>query len=60
MRLAADLSRKKNIPSVAEKMEIITMVQTNEFWQATDLLIIEKLRKELRDLIKFCSFSNLN
>jgi type I restriction enzyme R subunit len=53
IRIARDLSRKNNIPSVAEKMETITLIQTTEFWQTTDLLIIERLRKDLRDLIKF-------
>lgn len=53
IRIAKDLSRKSNIPSVSEKLEIIRQVQTTEFWETTDLLIIERIRKDLRDLVKF-------
>lgn len=50
---AAQLSKKAAIPSVANRMDTIKEVQRQTFWAAATLPIIERVRVELRDLIKF-------
>jgi len=50
---AGKLSKKASIPSVALKMNYIKDAQNKTFWQAGDIPGIERLRIELRDLIKF-------
>jgi type I restriction enzyme, R subunit len=47
------LIKKKNIPAVNKQIETIKAVQTNEFWQNISLNRLEKVRINLRDLIKF-------
>lgn len=55
---AGKLSKKASIPSVARKMDYIQDAQNKAFWQAGDIPAIERLRIELRDLIKFIDFEN--
>ncbi|OUQ61847.1 DEAD/DEAH box helicase [Flavonifractor sp. An112] len=50
---AALLERKVSIPQVKDKLDVIREVQTDAFWEAGDILLFERARKELRDLIKF-------
>ena len=50
---AIQLEKKTTIPQVKEKLPLIREVQTEEFWQETDILTIEEVRKELRSLIQF-------
>lgn len=52
------LERKSTIPQVQAKLGIIKEVQTDAFWEANDLLLFEKVRQELRDLIKFLDDDN--
>ena len=47
------LERKVSIPQVKAKLTIIKEVNTDAFWETTDILLFEKVRKELRELIKF-------
>jgi type I restriction enzyme R subunit len=47
------LMKKKNIPAVNDKIETIKTIQTDEFWQNVSLYQLEKVRIDLRDLIKF-------
>ncbi len=47
------LMKKKNIPAVNQQLETIKAVQTDEFWQEISLKRLEKVRIDLRDLIKF-------
>ena len=47
------LERKVSIPQVKAKLPIIKEVNTDAFWNANDVLLYERVRKELRDLIKF-------
>ena len=47
------LERKVSIPQVKAKLSIIKEVNTDAFWDANDILLYERVRKELRDLIKF-------
>ena len=46
------LEQKAIIPKVREKLSLIQTVTTDEFWNAGDILLFEKIRVELRDLIK--------
>lgn len=47
------LMKKKNIPAVNQQLETIKAIQTDEFWQEISLKRLEKVRIDLRDLIKF-------
>ena len=47
------LERKVSIPQVKAKLPIIKEVNTDAFWDANDVLLYERVRKELRELIKF-------
>lgn len=51
--IATLLERKVSIPQVKEKMPIIQEINTDEFWVANDILLFEKVREELRELMKF-------
>ncbi len=51
--VAESLERKAAVPQVAEKLDFIRDVQTEEFWSAGDILLFERARRELRELIKF-------
>ena len=53
---AQKLSRKASIPTVARKMDLIREVQESAFWAAGDILAIERMRNELRELMKFLDF----
>ena len=50
--LMGALEQKAIIPKIKEKLPLIKSVQTDEFWEANDILLFEKVRVELRDLIK--------
>jgi type I restriction enzyme R subunit len=49
----ANLSKRATIPQVKAKLELIKTVCTDEFWRQAGLLDFEKVRVELRDLVKF-------
>jgi len=51
--VSVSLSKRATIPQVREKIELINTIGTDAFWQNSDLLNFEKVRLELRDLIKF-------
>ena len=51
--IAALLERKVSIPQVQVKLPVIQEIGTDAFWDANDILLFEKVRKELRDLIQF-------
>jgi type I restriction enzyme R subunit len=51
--IAVLLERKVSIPQVKEKMSVIREVQTDVFWEAQEILLFEKVRLELRELMKF-------
>ena len=50
---AALLERKASIPQVKAKLPVLHEVQTDAFWDANDILLFERVRKELRELIRF-------
>ena len=51
--MALLLERRSSIPQVAAKLPLIKEISTDAFWEAHDILALENVRKELRDLIKF-------
>ena len=51
--MATLLEKKVSIPQIKEKLPIIHEIHTDAFWDANDVLLFEKVRKELRDLIQF-------
>ncbi len=51
--MATLLEKKVTIPQIKEKLPLIREIGTDAFWEAKDLLLFEKVRKELRDLIQF-------
>ena len=48
-----NLSKRATIPQVKEKLELINTIGTDDFWESSDILNFEKVRVELRSLIKF-------
>ena len=53
LTIADALSQKMTIPQVKAKAKLISDVQTEEFWQHADILTLEQVRKELRNLVQF-------
>ena len=51
--IASLLERKVSIPQVKEKLPVIQEIHTDDFWTANDVLLFEKVRSELRELMKF-------
>lgn len=50
---ASLLESKANIPQIKEKLPLLQEIHTDVFWDANDILLFEKVRKELRGLIRF-------
>lgn len=51
--VSANLEDKKAIPSVAAQMELILELQTDPYWESVTVLMLEEVRKKLRDLCRF-------
>lgn len=51
--IAHSLEKKRNIPKVKEKLPLIRQIQEVEFWKNTNVKVVEHIRIELRDLLKF-------
>ncbi len=51
--VAAKLQKRASIPQVAAKMATINEVLSNMFWENVSVQSIERVRRELRDLLKF-------
>jgi type I restriction enzyme R subunit len=50
---ARKLSKKLGIPAIAQRKELISEIQEKAFWERITIPNIEKIRLELRELIKF-------
>ena len=50
---ASLLERKATIPQIKEKLPLLQEIRTDAFWDANDILLFEKIRRELRNLIGF-------
>ena len=53
--IAAELERKISIPQIKAKLPVIQEISSDAYWDANDILLFEKTRRELRDLMKFLS-----
>ena len=51
--MAANLEEKKAIPDVANQMELLLALQTDDWWTDVTLPMLEGVRKKLRNLAKF-------
>ncbi|MCC2684943.1 MAG: helicase, type site-specific restriction-modification system restriction subunit, partial [Paenibacillaceae bacterium] len=51
--VSVNLAKRATIPQIKEKLELIHTIGTDEFWENADVLNFEKVRVELRDLVKF-------
>lgn len=51
--IASALEQKVSIPQIKEKLDVIQSINSDGFWNANDILLFEKIREELRELIKF-------
>ena len=51
IKIAQLLEKKATIPAVRERMETIKEVQTAAFWEHSTLNSLERVRKELRELV---------
>jgi len=51
--MAKGLENKSAIPSVSAQMELIVALQTDEWWGDVTLPMLEEVRLNLRDLIRF-------
>jgi type I restriction enzyme R subunit len=51
--ICGSLAERSTIPQVKEKLSLVQAVSSEEFWQDAGLLDLEKVRIELRELIKF-------
>ncbi len=47
------LEKKAVIPQVNQKLTLIKDIQTDTFWENISILTMEKVRRELRDLMQF-------
>jgi len=48
-----ELSKRTTIPQVRDKIALINDIGTDEFWESAGILDFERIRLELRDLMKF-------
>jgi len=51
--ISTELLKKATIPQVSKKIELIKTINTDEFWENSDILTFEVVREELRELLKF-------
>ena len=51
--IARKLMKRGSIPAVAQKMDVLHSVQNDTYWANATVLTLEKLRVELRDIMKF-------
>jgi type I restriction enzyme R subunit len=51
--IAGKLMKKGSIPAVARRMGSIEQLRDTTFWKTADLLAFERMREELRDIIRF-------
>ncbi len=55
---ASLLERKANIPQIKHKLSLLQEIHTDAFWDANDILLFERVRRELRDLIRLLDEGN--
>ncbi|MEI2362236.1 DEAD/DEAH box helicase family protein [Priestia megaterium] len=50
---AEELSKLSTIPQINAKRDILTKVQSEEFWEEANIFELEKVREAIRELVKF-------
>lgn len=58
VNICTRLEKKKNIPAVSSQLSLIEEIQKPHFWERTSPKLLEEVRKNLRDLIKFLDREN--
>jgi len=53
MNICRELAKRSTIPQIKDKLTLINDIQSDEFWNNSNLLTFENVRIELRLLIKF-------
>lgn len=53
-----DLSNKVNIPAIAKQTQLIESILTNDYWEGINVVVVEKLRERLRELVKLTDKSS--
>ena len=56
--LGKGLEKLGSIPKVLEKKEVVKLLNNDEFWEDIDIITLEKIRNDLRDLIKYLDGDN--
>jgi type I restriction enzyme R subunit len=51
--VSINLLKRATIPQIKVKLQLINTIGTDEFWESSDLVNFEKVRVELRSLVKF-------
>lgn len=51
--IASSFESKISIPQIKAKLTVIKEINSDSYWEANDILLFEKTRVELRDLMKF-------
>ena len=54
------IAKKSNIPQVSQQMETLMEVKAEGFWQQATLEDLERVRKVLRELMRFAIDVNDN
>lgn len=52
-KIASQLEEKRTIPAVKAQLEIIMDIQSDPFWEAITITMLEEVRMKIRDLVQF-------
>ena len=58
MAIAEMLEEQANIPMVREQLVVLEELQSEEWWQDVTVVMLEQVRKKLRDLVQFIEKRN--
>lgn len=58
VQTAEELSKLSTIPQINAKRDILTKVQSEEFWEEANIFELEEVREALRELVKFLEKEN--
>lgn len=53
VQTAEELSKLSTIPQINAKRDILTRVQSEEFWEEANIFELEEVREAIRELVKF-------
>ncbi len=54
------LEEQANIPMVREQLVVLEELQSEEWWQDVTVVMLEQVRKKLRNLVRFIEKRNRN